>query len=307
MGTDSDQLDLNEIRRTLLVGPTFRLADIDPDSAPGFPGNRSAGGSGSGSGTGNGAVSDKDLGEDLFDDRDDEIADLQERMWARARVGAAGAPSLLLVLQGMDAAGKGGIVRHVFGAVDPQGLQIASFKRPTEEELSHDFLWRIRKRLPAPGFIGIFDRSHYEDVLVQRVRSMAPAEEIERRYGAIVDFERDLVASGTRILKFMLHVGRDEQEVRLRERIERPDKHWKYNPGDIDERSLWSEYAEAYEIAVRRTSTERAPWWVVPANKKWYARLLVKAVLLQTLRGMRLEWPEADFDKEVEKVRLKAS
>ena len=317
MGTDSDQLDLNEIRRTLLVGPTFRLADVDPDSAPGFPGYRSAGGSGTGtgtgtgsgtgSGTGNGAQSDKDLGEDLFDDRDDEIADLQERMWARARVGAADAPSLLVVLQGMDAAGKGGIVRHVFGAVDPQGLQIASFKRPTEEELSHDFLWRIRKRLPAPGFIGIFDRSHYEDVLVQRVRSMAPAEEIERRYGAIVDFERDLVASGTRILKFMLHVGRDEQEERLLERIERPDKHWKYNPGDIDERSLWSEYAEAYEIAVRRTSTERAPWWVVPANKKWYARLLVKAVLLQTLRGMRLEWPEADFDKEVEKERLKAS
>lgn len=293
MGKDSDLIDLNEARQALMAGPGFRLDDVDPDDVPGFPGG--------------GKGSDKELGKDLFDDRDEEIADLQERMWARARAELADAPSLLVVLQGMDAAGKGGIVRHVFGSVDPQGLQIASFKRPTEEELSHDFLWRIRKRLPSPGFIGIFDRSHYEDVLIQRVRSMAPAEEIERRYGAIVEFERDLAASGTKVLKFMLHVGRDEQEERLLERIERPDKHWKYKPGDIDERSMWEEYEEAYEIALRRTSVAGAPWWVVPANKKWYARLLVKAVLLDTLRGMELKWPEADFDPEVEKERLKNS
>ncbi len=292
MGKDSDLIDLDAASSALRVGPFFTLADVDPDAAPGFPKTKGSG---------------KDLGEDLFDDRDDEITDLQERMYARARADDPDAPALLVVLQGMDAAGKGGIIRHVFGTVDPQGLHIASFKRPTAEELSHDFLWRIRKRLPAPGTIGIFDRSHYEDVLIQRVRKMAPPEEIERRYGAIAEFESDLANSGTRILKFMLHVGRDEQEERLLERIERRDKHWKYNPGDVDERELWAEYQDAYQIALERTSTAQAPWWVVPANKKWYARLLVKAVLLRTLRDMDLEWPAAAFDPALEKKRLAAS
>lgn len=298
MGKDSDTIDLDLAGRRLLVGPMFRLADVDPDSTPGFPDDK---------GEGSRGANNKDLGDDLFDDHDEEIADLQERMYARARAADPEAPALLVVLQGMDAAGKGGIVRHVFGSVDPQGLKITSFKRPTPEELEHDFLWRIRKAVPLPGIIGLFDRSHYEDVLVQRVRGMAPPAEIERRYGAILEFERELVASGTRVLKFMLHVGRDEQAERLLERIERPDKHWKYNPGDIDERELWDEYAEAYQVALERTSTDEAPWWVVPANKKWYARLMVKAILLRSLRDMELTWPPAAFDEEVERARLAAS
>lgn len=279
-------VDLAEARR-LEVTAGFKLAEVDPDSTPG--------------------LSDRSVGEELFVARDAELAELQERMYAQARADVPNAPSVLVILQGMDASGKGGIVRHVFGSVDPQGLQIASFKRPTEEELQHDFLWRIRKQVPKAGFIGIFDRSHYEDVLVQRVRGMAPPEEIERRYDAIIDFERELVETGMRVVKIMLHVGRDEQAKRLLERIDRPDKHWKYNEGDIDERELWDEYAEAYQIALERTSTPEAPWWCIPANKKWYARLIVKAILLDTLRGMNLEWPEASFDPEVERARLAAS
>lgn len=282
-------VDLSQLRE-LEVRAGFRLADIDPNSTPGFTG-----------------ADAKLEGQQLFSARDAEMADLQERMYARARAGLDDAPSLLVVLQGMDAAGKGGIVRHVFGSVDPQGLQIASFKAPTEEELQHDFLWRIRKQLPKPGRIGVFDRSHYEDVLVQRVHQYAPAEEIDRRYGAIVKFERELVDSGTRVLKFMLHIDRDEQAERLLERIDRPDKRWKYNPGDIDERARWDEYAEAYQIALERTSTPVAPWFVIPANKKWYARLAVKSIVQHELRRIDPQWPAASFDQETERQRLAQS
>ena len=280
-------IDLDAARLQLEVRSGFRLADIDPESTPGLP-----------------AENGKEIGAELFALRDEEIADLQERMFAQARAEVPNAPNVLVVLQGMDAAGKGGIIRHVFGSVDPQGLHIASFKKPTPKELKHDFLWRIRKRVPGPGMIGVFDRSHYEDVLIQRVREFAPPEEIERRYSAIIDFERELADRGTKVIKIMLHVGRDAQAERLLERLDRPDKHWKYNPGDIDERMLWDEYAEAYQIALERTSTALAPWWCVPANKKWYARLMVKAILLETLRSMQLEWPEATFDPDVERARL---
>ncbi|WP_311478860.1 polyphosphate kinase 2 family protein [uncultured Gulosibacter sp.] len=282
-------VDLSQLGQ-LEVRAGFCLADIDPDSTPGFTGTNA-----------------KLEGQQLFSARDAEMADLQERMYARARAGLADAPSLLVVLQGMDAAGKGGIVRHVFGSVDPQGLQIASFKAPTEEELQHDFLWRIRKQLPKPGRIGVFDRSHYEDVLVQRVHQYAPADEIDRRYGAIVKFERELVDSGTRVLKFMLHIDRDEQAKRLLERIDRPDKHWKYNPGDIDDRARWDDYAEAYQIALERTSTPVAPWYVIPANKKWYARLAVKSIVQNELRRIDPQWPEASFDQQIERERLAQS
>ncbi|KAB1644949.1 PPK2 family polyphosphate kinase [Gulosibacter chungangensis] len=289
MGKKKVKVSASDAREVLLVREGFQLADIDPDSTPGLEGD-------------NGDV--KEVGRELFTERDEELADLQERMYAQARAGNPDAPSLLVVLQGMDASGKGGVVRHVFGSVDPQGLQITSFKAPTKEELAHDFLWRVEPHAPKPGFIGVFDRSHYEDVLIQRVREFAPPEEIERRYGAIVDFEQRLVASGTRVLKFMLHVGPEEQAERLLERIDRDDKHWKYNTGDLDERALWGEYAEAYQIALERTSTEDAPWWVIPANKKWYARLAVKAVLLRTLRDMNLEWPEVELDQDAERERL---
>jgi len=276
-----------EDAQQLRVREGFSLRDVDPASTPGFSGSR------------------KDA-EKIAAGHEDELADLQERMYAMARAGDEHAPSVLFVIQGMDTSGKGGIVRHVFGGIDPQGLALRSFKAPTEEERQHDFLWRIERALPPRGFVGVFDRSHYEDVLIQRVRSFAPPAEIERRYGAIVDFERSVQESGTKIVKVMLHVSRAEQGARLRERLERPDKHWKYNPGDLDERALWDDYQEAYEIALRRTSTDDCPWYCVPADNKWYARLVVNGLLLEALRGIDPQWPVAEFDPAAELARLDA-
>ena len=214
----------------------------------------------------------------------------------------------MLVLQGMDTSGKGGIIRNVVGDVlDPQGVLITAFGKPTEEEKKHDFLWRIAPHLPEPGMVSVFDRSHYEDVLVQRVREMAPPEEIERRYGAIVDFEAEAAAKGTKIIKVMPHISKKFQGENLRERIEREDKHWKYNPGDIEDRMLWDEFQEAYEIALKRTSTDVAPWYCVPSDNKDYCRTVVKTLLLKALRELDLEWPEPDFDPEVELKRLEES
>ncbi|MEN0023823.1 MAG: polyphosphate kinase 2 family protein [Microbacterium sp.] len=273
--------------RTLQVSDGFRLADVDPSSTPGYHGRKSDG--------------TRDLAAGL-----DELNGLQERLFAESRVGVA-TDSVLLILQAMDSAGKGGIVRHVVGGVDPQGVALTAFKAPTPEELSHDFLWRVERRLPEPGFIGVFDRSHYEDVLIGRVRQLAPADEIERRYGAINEFEARVAASGTRIVKVMLHISPDEQKARLMERLERPDKHWKYNPGDVDERMLWPQYMEAYQAVFDRTSTEAAPWHVIPADHKWYARLAVQELLLDALQQIDPQWPAADFDVEAEKKRLAAS
>mgnify|MGYP001762865295 FL=1 len=207
----------------------------------------------------------------------------------------------------MDSAGKGGIVRHVIGATDPQGIHLKSFKKPTPEELAHDFLWRIESEAPHPGYIAVFDRSHYEDVLIGRVRSLASPEEIERRYGAINEFEARLVERGTTIVKVMLDISYEEQRSRLMKRLDRPDKHWKYNPGDVDERQLWPQYMAAYQIALERTSTASAPWYVVPANHKWYARLAVQALLIDALDRINPQWPAADFDVEAEKARLAAT
>lgn len=271
----------------LPVGENFHLDDVEPDSTPGFEGGRKA-------------------GEKLLQQRRDRLSELQERLYAQSRAGGS-TDAVLLVLQAMDSAGKGGIVRHVVGGVDPQGVELAAFKAPTEEEREHDFLWRIEKRLPAPGYIGVFDRSHYEDVLIARVRRLAPPEEIERRYQAIVDFERAIAAYGTRIVKVMLHISPDEQKARLMERLDRPDKHWKYNPGDVDERALWDDYMAAYQTVFERTSTADAPWYVVPANSKWYARLAVQELLIDVLEDIDPQWPAADFDVEAEKQRLAAS
>jgi PPK2 family polyphosphate:nucleotide phosphotransferase len=271
----------------LRVDTGFRLADVDPKSTPGFDGDKSAGESALASGL-------------------VELNQLQERLFAQSRVGVA-KDAVLLVLQAMDSAGKGGIVRHVVGGVDPQGVMLTAFKAPTAEECEHDFLWRVEKRLPEPGFIGVFDRSHYEDVLIGRVRSLAPDDEIERRYGAINDFEAEAAASGIRIVKVMLHISSHEQKARLTERLDRPEKHWKYNPGDVDERLLWPDYMAAYQTVFERTSTAVAPWHVIPANRKWYARLAVQELLLETLREIDPQWPVADFDVEAEKARLAAS
>ncbi|WP_337005450.1 MULTISPECIES: PPK2 family polyphosphate kinase [unclassified Microbacterium] len=273
--------------QTLRIGEGFRLADVDPDSKPGYDHGKSRGAS--------------DLAAGLAD-----LNVLQERLFAESRVGVA-KDAVLLVLQAMDSAGKGGIVRHVVGGVDPQGVALAAFKAPTAEEREHDFLWRIEKRLPEPGFIGVFDRSHYEDVLIGRVRELASAAEIERRYDAINEFEARVAASGTRIVKVMLHISPDEQKSRLMERLERPDKHWKYNPGDVDERLLWPQYMEAYQAVFDRTSTEVAPWHVIPGNAKWYSRLAVQELLLAALEDIDPQWPRADFDVEAEKKRLAAS
>jgi len=232
----------------------------------------------------------------------DELSDLQERLFAQGHSGSR--RRLLLVLQGMDTSGKGGVLRHTVGLVDPQGVGITSFKAPTEEEREHDFLWRIRRALPEAGYIGVFDRSHYEDVLIARVRDLADAEEIERRYSAINDFERELVDGGTTLVKCMLHISADEQKERLLARLDKPSKHWKYHPSDIDERGQWPRYREAYEIALERTNTEHAPWFVIPSGKKWYRNLAIGRLLHDTLRHMDPEWPKADFDAEVEKKRL---
>jgi len=277
----------------LRVGDGFRLADVDPASTPGYEGGKKT------------AQADLETGAEQFDE-------LQERLFAQSRVAEESddverPASVLLVLQAMDSAGKGGIVRHVIGATDPQGVHLKAFKKPTDEELAHDFLWRIEREVPKAGYIGVFDRSHYEDVLIGRVRSLAPAEEIERRYGAIVDFEKRMTDAGTRIVKVMLHISPDEQKSRLMERLDRPDKHWKYNPGDVDERELWPAYMEAYQTVFERTSTADAPWHVVPANAKWYARLAVQALLLEALEEIDPQWPAATFDVEAEKARLAAT
>ena len=232
----------------------------------------------------------------------DELADLQERLWAERTAGSR--RRVLVVLQGMDTSGTGGVLRHTIGLVDPQGVHITSFKAPTEEELARDFLWRIEKGVPEPGFIGVFDRSHYEDVLIARVQGFAGPEEIERRYSAINDFEARLADDGVSIIKCMLHLGADEQKARLQERLDNPEKHWKYNTGDLDQRAHWAAYREAYEIALEQTHTDAAPWHVVPADKKWFRNLAVGQLLLDTMRGLDLRWPVADFNVEAEKALL---
>ncbi|MFV0375540.1 PPK2 family polyphosphate kinase [Microbacterium sp.] len=273
--------------QTLRVGDGFRLADVDTRATPGYGHGKHRG------------SADLARGADVLDG-------LQERLHASSREDPE-APAVLLVLQAMDTAGKGGIVRHVIGATDPQGIMLHAFKKPTDEELAHDFLWRVEKQTPRAGFIGVFDRSHYEDVLIGRVRQLAPADEIERRYGAINDFEARLTDTGVHLVKVMLHISPDEQKARLGERLDRPDKHWKYNPGDIDERMLWPAYMDAYQTVFERTSTVAAPWFVVPADRKWYARLAVQELLLDALERIDPHWPRAMFDVAAEKIRLAAS
>ena len=236
-----------------------------------------------------------------------ELDDLQERLFAAGRATPETAPRILLVLQGMDTSGKGGVVRHAIGMVDPQGVQITAFKAPTKTELAHPFLWRIERALPGPGTIGIFDRSQYEDVLVVRVHDLVPEAVWGARYAEINAWEEQLVASGTTIVKCFLHVSHDKQKERLLERLDDPTKYWKYNPGDVDERALWPAYTEAYEAALEQCSTQHAPWFVVPADRKWYRNWAVAQLLTEHLRALDLAWPVADFDVETEKARVAAS
>jgi PPK2 family polyphosphate:nucleotide phosphotransferase len=234
------------------------------------------------------------------------LAELQEKLFAEGRSG--GHRSVLLVLQGMDTSGKGGVLRRVVGAVDPQGVQIAAFKRPSQAELDHHFLWRIRKRLPDAGMIGVFDRSHYEDVVVARVRELVPAHVWRGRYDEINHFEDELRESGTRLIKCLLHISREESRARLLARLDDPAKHWKYAPGDVDERERWDAYLDAYQAAIERcgAGVGGAPWHIVPADRKWYRNWAIARLLIDELENMELAWPPADFDVESERRRLLA-
>ena len=209
--------------------------------------------------------------------------------------------ALLIVLQAMDAGGKDGTIKHVFTGVNPQGVRVAGFKQPSDEELAHDFLWRIHQHVPEKGYIGIFNRSHYEDVLVVRVNNLVPKAVWEKRYDHINHFEKLLADSGTRILKFYLHIDRDEQKERFEDRLQRPDKNWKFSRGDLGVRKQWDEYMKAYETAIYRCHTDYAPWHIVPANRKWYRNYVVMKTIIETLEDMNLKYPdpEPDLDKIV--------
>jgi PPK2 family polyphosphate:nucleotide phosphotransferase len=260
--------------RPYLVAPgeEANLAGRDPDSKQGFDGG-------------------KVEGKAELKPMTAKLAELQTRLWAESK------QKLLVVLQAMDTGGKDGTVRSVFEGVNPQGVRVWGFGVPTEWELAHDYLWRIHQRTPENGGITIFNRSHYEDVLVVRVKGLAPAERWRNRYRHIVEFERLLVDEGTTVVKLFLHISKDEQKKRLEARLQEPDKRWKFNVSDLEDRKLWGDYALAYEEALTRTSSEHAPWYVVPANRKWYRDLVVASILIQGLEEMDPQYPpEPDLD-----------
>lgn len=256
---------------------------VDPASTPGVGSREQAG--------------------DELEELADRLGDLQERLFAAAR-GGGSRRRVLLILQGMDTSGKGGTVRHVVGLLDPNGTQVSSFKAPTEEELAHDFLWRIRQRAPEPGIVGVFDRSQYEDVLIARVRKLALPMVIGRRYLSINKFERELAADGCVVLKCFLHISPEEQKRRLNARLDDPTKRWKYSPSDVDDRALWPQYQDAYRLALEKTSTEQAPWHIVPADRKWYRNYAITRLLVEALEGVDPQYPPGDFDLEVERKRV---
>jgi PPK2 family polyphosphate:nucleotide phosphotransferase len=269
----------------------FRLADFDPGDTGGLD-------------------LDKDDANTMLAKDTKQLAELQERLYAHDRW------SLLVVLQGMDTSGKDGVIRHAMNGINPQGCEVHPFKAPSAEELDHDFLWRAAIRLPARGDINIFNRSYYEEVLVVRVhpemlqRQKLPDKLIGKdvwteRFKAIRGFERHLLRNGTKVLKFFLHISKEEQRERLLARLDEPDKRWKFNAGDFAERKLWDKYMTAYEDMIRNTSREEAPWYVVPADHKWFARLIVARAIIETLEGLDLEFPKVDRAAldEMKKVR----
>ncbi len=226
------------------------------------------------------------------------ISRLQERLYAN------GDRALLIVLQGMDTSGKDGTIKSVMSGVNPQGCKVASFKAPSSKELAHDFLWRVHHEAPARGQIGIFNRSHYEDVLITRVHGMVSNKVAKRRFEQIREFEELLGENGTTILKFFLHISKDEQKERLEARIQDPEKRWKFNSGDLEERKLWDDYLQAFEDVISATSTERAPWYVVPANRKWIRNLVVAQVVAESLEAMKLKRPPAAEDVDWERLKI---
>jgi PPK2 family polyphosphate:nucleotide phosphotransferase len=257
--------DLRDVLRAELSDGRFRMVDVDPDSTPGLKKKGRA---------------KKKMEADHAD-----LFELQERLFAESK------RSVLIVLQAMDTGGKDGTITHVIGHLNPQGVRITTFKAPTPEEKRHGFLWRIRRNLPDPGVVGIFNRSHYEDVLIARVHALAKPKEIERRYELINQFEKELVRSGTKVVKFCLHISYEEQRKRLLERLHDPDKQWKFHENDINERAYWDDYQSAYGIAITRCSTEWAPWYVIPANDKDYRNWAVSKILTETLDEMNPQYP----------------
>lgn len=273
--------EIRDLLRARLVDRQFRMESVDPSATPGLKGGKKK------------AQRDIEHGEDI-------LFELHERLYAERK------RSLLVVLQGMDTAGKDGTVTHVMRNFNPQGVLITSFKAPTPQEKKHGFLWRIRKRLPDPGYIGIFNRSHYEDVLIARVHDLAPRQVIDRRYGQINALESELVRTGTTVVKLCLDISYAEQRKRLIDRLEDPDKHWKFNEHDIDERGYWDDYMSAYGLAVTRCSTEDAPWYVIPANDKLYRNWAITKILVETLQEMNPKYPRPKLDIPRLLKRLKA-
>lgn len=279
------------LRDVLRIDPGSRadLASIDPGGTPGLPRHGSA---------------DKRWGRAQLDVLGTELASLQERLFATAKV-TGSRRRVLLVLQAMDCGGKDGTVRRVAGAMNPQGMTVVGFGKPTTEELAHDFLWRITRALPVAGQVGVFNRSHYEDVLVARVHKLVPRRTWQARYAKINQFEAAQVADDMTIVKVMLHISLDEQRERLAQRLADPTKFWKYNPLDIDERELWGDYQVAYADALSACSTAAAPWYVVPADRKWYRDWAVATLVRDTLADLDLRYPPADFDVTAELARLR--
>lgn len=233
---------------------------------------------------------DKEAGKAYVAELAERLAELQLRFYADGR------HKLLVVLQAMDTGGKDSTIRDVFGEMNPQGVKVASFKQPTERELAHDYLWRIHPHVPGKGEIVIFNRSHYEDVLVVRVESLVPEERWSRRYGHITDFETLLVDEGTTVVKFFIHISKEEQKERLQARLDDPSKHWKFSLGDLETRTKWDDYQAAYAEALSRTSTEAAPWYIIPGDRKWYRKLVIAEVVEDILNSLNLAYPENEDD-----------
>ena len=271
-------------------GTTFNLASVDPATTPGVPEGHAS----------------KSWAHTQLAGLGPLLAEQQEKLYASAKVGGD-RRRLLVVLQAMDCGGKDGTVHHVIGQLNPQGLRLHSFGVPTEEERRHPFLWRVRRALPEPGYVGVFNRSHYEDVLVARVHELVPQRIWQQRYDQINEFERELAADGVTLLKIMLHISKKEQAKRLRKRLDSPNKRWKFDTTDIDERARWDDYQRAYNDALTRCASDAAPWYVVPADQKWYRDWAVGHLLIDTFAAMNLRYPEPTFDLEVERARLAAS
>jgi PPK2 family polyphosphate:nucleotide phosphotransferase len=268
-------IEAHEVAERVIFRAGSELADIDPSDESTAPGTR-------------------EETEQATSELLSELEEFQERLWAEGVGG--GHRSLLLLLQGMDTSGKDGTVRRVVGGLNPAGVRITSFKKPTPNELKHDFLWRIDKAMPTPGEVVVFNRSQYEDVLVVRVHELVPESEWSTRYDRINEFERRAVDAGCHLVKVMLHISKDEQKLRLSERLQDPTKHWKYNAGDLKERAFWDDYQVAYQDALTRCSTDAAPWHVVPANRKWYRNWVVANLLVDAMRDLDPRYPPADFD-----------